>query len=273
MLDKICVVCNFAVTNADEVLAAGGRMQSSSQRFATFMSHDMKTYMVPAGMDANTVQTGIAEFVEENSPAVVIDLGNEFGLYTIPPSPGPAGKATATVAAKSAPQQKQDEKKAADRQEDEFAASLQNTIRKYEELIEEQRQKGLDTAPMEKLLISLKAQLNDYLRKQGSPGIPSAVSSFLGTSRSAVRRLIKSPWRQSGPWGKLRKPPITRDDLRLAALREIFLFYNHQRALACIRKTFDAADDEVNQMSMGYFLKVLKDYNIGVELPVCVGAM
>ena len=57
-------------------------------------------------------------------------------------------------------------------------------------------------------------------------------------------------------------------DKRLKALHEIFYFYTKQLALAHIRKTFDAVQKEMDTMTLGYYIRFLKDFKVAFELKV-----
>eukprot|EP01022_Parablepharisma_sp_SALTPOND_P012025 TRINITY_DN1535_c0_g1_i2.p2 TRINITY_DN1535_c0_g1~~TRINITY_DN1535_c0_g1_i2.p2 ORF type:complete len:527 (+),score=80.62 TRINITY_DN1535_c0_g1_i2:2773-4353(+) len=224
MIDKICVISKLAIADVTQVLENNGKIPSNSLLISEhFLDHALPT----SNLDEVAIKESLQDFMKETPNFLAIDLNNELGLYKLP----------------DPPECKREES-------DEFLEQLKATIKRYEGLIKEQFEKGIDTAPTEKLLAALKKQLEDYLSSK--------------TSRSNLKTKV-SPW-CSPSKTKRKKKLMTREETQTAALKEIFEFYNRQRAMTCIRKTFDGADEESTQMPMGYFMKVIKDF--GITLPV-----
>ena len=65
-----------------------------------------------------------------------------------------------------------------------------------------------------------------------------------------------------------RKTKLSLPERREKALKHIFEFYNKQRTLAHPRKTFEEVAGEMNTMSIGYFFKFAKDFEIPLEQKV-----
>lgn len=117
---------------------------------------------------------------------------------------------------------------------DPFGDQLKITIDQYEKSLTEQKAKGKDTIPTGSLLKSLKQQLKDYINLEHNNNSPKKKSLALQNKRNS-------------------------------ALEEIFKYYSKQHSLINGRKTFDAVVDERNQLVLGYFSKILKDYEIFFE--------
>ena len=56
--------------------------------------------------------------------------------------------------------------------------------------------------------------------------------------------------------------------MKKKAMAEVFFFYTKQYVISNVRKTFDGVTQELNQMGIGYFLKLLKDFRIPLEVKV-----
>ncbi len=122
---------------------------------------------------------------------------------------------------------------------DDYQDSVIKTIAQYEVVLELQKEKKEETAHTEKLLDCLRQQLTHYVRAR------------------AVAVCVSKP-----------RMKVAAEDRVVRALVDIFRFYTKQHALAHVRKTFDAVNAELSQMGLGYFTKLLKDYNIEADQKV-----
>ncbi len=244
MMDKIFVVSKFAVVACESILERKRTVPSCARRIAEQIFDGAAVYPTNQELNANSIERKIGEFIQIVDPSVVaVDLDNELGLYV--------KKSVSQIVEQVAGAPKPlEETKAGD-----FAAQLASTIQKYERIISDQRTNGVNPASAPGLVEAMKRQLAEYLaRTKGSTPVhtPSPPKT-----RSSRFRLTK-------------QRIINRDQTRTETLHEIFQFYNRQRALACIRKTFDAVGEEANLMPLGYFVKVLKDFDIGIGLKVWI---
>jgi len=257
MLDKICVVANFAIADVSQILENEGKILSNSLLIVDFaLEQKGLPKYVTDELSLKSVENLISEFIKQNKNFVIIDQNNEFGLYRKSESP-------------KIKEQRVEEPKIAKKTEeirenipekrDEFLEQLRETIRKYENLLQQQFQKGMDTSATEQLLASLRKQFEDYLNKGKTSRKSSVAKSIVNITNTSIR--IKSRA------NKKKLPTFSNiEEQYKFGLQQIFQFYNVQRAKACIRKTFDGVDEESTQMPMGYYMYVLKDFN--VPLPV-----
>jgi hypothetical protein len=118
-----------------------------------------------------------------------------------------------------------------------FKETLIPNIEMYERLLEKQRANEQDTSNTEQLLKTLRMQLaalNKVQTKQATPNKYKAINK----------------------------------DQRIKALNEIFHFYTKQLALAHVRKTFEAVQKERDTMTLGYYVRFLKDFGVEFGLKV-----
>jgi len=120
-----------------------------------------------------------------------------------------------------------------------FKETLIQTIEMYEGLLTKQRTNGQDTSNTEQLLKTLRVQL-------------AALHKNKEQTKSLAYNTSKS---------------INKDQC-VKALDEIFHFYTKQLALAHVRKTFDAVQKEKDTMTLGYYVRFLKDFRVEFDLKV-----
>jgi len=66
-----------------------------------------------------------------------------------------------------------------------------------------------------------------------------------------------------------KKSPVSLSpEKRQKSLQEIFKFYTKQRAQAAVKKTFEAVIELENILSLGPFLKFLKDFEVPIDQKV-----
>jgi hypothetical protein len=119
-------------------------------------------------------------------------------------------------------------------------ARLNDTLQGYEQMLAQEPKDSLEAAHIEQLITTLRSQLTQY-------------RSAKGTRRSRERQAAVQRQRQ---------------DRRKKALNDIFHFYTKQHVTATIRKTFEGVDRELNQLTLGYFGKLLKDFGISLSKKV-----
>jgi len=120
-----------------------------------------------------------------------------------------------------------------------FKETLIQTIEMYQGLLTKQRTNGQDTSNTEQLLKTLRIQLAALYKNK-----EQAKSLMYNTSKSINK------------------------DQRIKALDEIFHFYTKQLALAHVRKTFDVVQKEKDTMTLGYYVRFLKDFRVEFDLKV-----
>ncbi len=138
-----------------------------------------------------------------------------------------------------------------------FVENLRETISTYENMAAMLRSQGKDATQIEALLSVLKRQFNQCLAGTGESPAKSG-------NRNARQDIVSAAGSSPSKMGTL-----TVKERRIRGLQEIFHFYNKQRAYAHPAKTFEMVSAEMNTMSMGYFLKFLKDFHIDIDLQVC----
>eukprot|EP00826_Nyctotherus_ovalis_P060948 TRINITY_DN861_c0_g1_i5.p1 TRINITY_DN861_c0_g1~~TRINITY_DN861_c0_g1_i5.p1 ORF type:complete len:353 (+),score=62.01 TRINITY_DN861_c0_g1_i5:291-1349(+) len=119
-----------------------------------------------------------------------------------------------------------------------FADTLNQTIEMYERLLAKERANGQDTEHTEGLLKTLRAQLVNVGRKE---------------SREEAKEV---------------KDPGKRKEKLMKGLDEVFHFYTKQLALAHVRKTFETVQKEKDTMTLGYYVRFLKDFAVEFDLKV-----
>jgi len=122
--------------------------------------------------------------------------------------------------------------------DDSFKEQLRKTIKNYEILLEQQSAIGEDVTFIKRFLRTLKAQLHSY---EGKTEV---------VNRSNSKKLL------------------TFQEQYDKALKEIFHFYANQRFHNVNPKNFDITMEEQNKMLLGYFSKLLKDFEIDLEAHV-----
>ena len=127
---------------------------------------------------------------------------------------------------------------------DEFGETLKKSIVMYENLLIQQRVEGDNTSETEKMILTLRQQLPEYRDPVPRTAVPP--SNSLRTSQAKIA--------------------LPGKEKRTKALEEIFHFYTKQCANAHVKKTFEDVQGEINTMNLGYFLKLIKDFDIPVEL-------
>ena len=131
---------------------------------------------------------------------------------------------------------------------DSIIENLKATIKSYETMAQQLATQSIDASHIVKLLPIMKKQLRDFERqKTGEHQEISSVRSSPGKSS-----ILGTP------------------EKRLRALKEIFRFYNRQRAFAHPVRTFEAVDAEINTMNLGFFMKFSKDFEIPIDPKVRV---
>jgi hypothetical protein len=228
LYDKIFVAGQFVAADGSVLLTHPGETCNLSEDIAqyTFQQRDYLVYP-QAQVLASVLAKDLAEFAKANINVAIVDLNNEMRLYRSLIQPAPA---------RSQPVRK-----------DEFATMLQDSIKAYEDVAARQAKRGKDKTQAENVIATLKAQLKQHLATTISDSkLPEGMQKSLSTAT-------------------LQMPPLTRDDRRIVSLREIFFFYNRQRALACLRRTFEAENEAATMMPLGYVLKFVKDFAISVS--------
>eukprot|EP01022_Parablepharisma_sp_SALTPOND_P011503 TRINITY_DN1480_c0_g1_i1.p1 TRINITY_DN1480_c0_g1~~TRINITY_DN1480_c0_g1_i1.p1 ORF type:complete len:878 (-),score=102.27 TRINITY_DN1480_c0_g1_i1:2742-5375(-) len=117
---------------------------------------------------------------------------------------------------------------------DSFAATLVATIKQYEGILHQQIERGEDFTPTQELLATLNKQLQKY-QEAKSPAV-------------------------------VVKKKLTKKGHRQKVIEEIFHYYNKQHLVSSPSRTFEGVQKELDQMSMSYFMRFLKDFNIPIEL-------
>lgn len=119
-----------------------------------------------------------------------------------------------------------------------FVDTLNQTVEMYERLLAKQKASGQDTEHTEGLLKTLRAQLANVGRKE---------------SREEVKEV---------------KDVGKRKERLMKGLNEVFHFYTKQLALAHVRKTFETVQKEKDTMTLGYYVRFLKDFAVEFDLKV-----
>ena len=153
-------------------------------------------------MDISTLENIFYQILKENSNLLAIDLDNELNLYKNEDS-------------------------------DEFADNLIRTIKRYEELLVQQQENGVDTSATVNLISVLNRELEEYIGKK--------------TLKHKVKKL-------------------TKEEISRNTLKRIFEFYNRKKAIASKTKSFDKTNDEVGQMFLSNYMKLLKDFEINIPI-------
>ncbi len=232
LLDELFKTCNFAVSEYQSVTQNEGEITVFSKELAIFMSQQENTNLQK--LNPEELKKTIQSFLSTRPTAIVIDINNELKLYN---TADHLQKEEIIIAKETA-----QEKPVTNTQEDPFKEQLQNTINLYEKLLIQQKNQGKDASNTESLLQSLNEQLKSYNEEKNGRGSKSG--------------------------GAVRKKSISQQDIKDRALEEIFKFYSKQHTHANGKKTFDAMVEEQNQLILGYFSKLLKDYEIVVEQKV-----
>ena len=187
-------------------------------------------------MTADLLELALLSFIEENASfePVAVDLVNELKLYG-----GEEKLKVSRIEADSG------------ETGNAFLTTLKQTIAMYETLLLKQKTQGAETAHTEKLLLTLRAQLAGYGKVKSPRKEGDQLSASMSVRYSHGRKLAAGL-----------------KERRTKALDEIYHFYTKQCALAHVRKTFDAVQNEMNAMALGYLLKFIKDFAIPIELKV-----
>ncbi len=247
MVDKVLTVCNLVVTTMKELRAAlqtGQRLQSMAPSIADHLLFVHKDQDMNEVLTLPRIEELLQSYVALHSPnhMAAVDCNNELQLYhELEMTP------TSKSKLKSNPTAGADAKGAEEGEH--LAETLRKTIGLYEKLLLELKVQGKDTFATEKLLASLRQQLAAFLKTTDKNAAGSERSSDIRLSRQVTR-------------GKSRA--VLRDRVH-KALDEVFHFYTKQCALAHVRKTFEAVQNEMNTMGMGYFLKFAKDFAFPME--------
>ncbi len=284
------------VTELQSAIQNEGEMTAPSRELAEFAQAKGPV----SAVDAQQLISWAKDFVASRPPAVVIDIDNEFSCYAkFVPKPEPVEvveekkKREPTPIAEPKAEVRMEEEKAEGEKtkaltslagrsialnalrpakapvlplrlfgsesdheatpspspiQDPFKEQLLKTIHMYEALMAQQLSQGQNPDHTMRLLETLKSQLKAYLAER--PGASPAISQ-------------PSPSPEDGR-GMLLNP----EERRAQALDEIFHFYNRQHCYANGRKTFESLGEDINQMPLGYFAKMLKDFGIALEQSV-----
>ena len=171
---------------------------------------------------------------------IVIDLNNELKLYNVKNQ-----EPIDSQEPKLDPMPMPEEKSINFGPDNEFERTLIQTIENYEALLIKQKSNGEDTSHITELLINLKKQLPSHEKPK------TRAKNFGQSVLSSMTSNYMKP-----------------KDRRIKALDEIFHFYTRQLALADVRKTFDMLQNEMDSMTLGYYIKFLKDFKVEFELQV-----
>ena len=61
---------------------------------------------------------------------------------------------------------------------------------------------------------------------------------------------------------------VSSKERRKKAINEIFYFYTKQHVISNTKKSFEGVNQELNQLTVAYFLKLLKDFLIPLDQKV-----
>ena len=244
-LNDIFNKCKFVISDLVQILETEGEIEALTEEIESYVMNNIQEN---EELTSDRLLEELSNYLDHNSMAVTIDVNNEFSYYNEDEINKEVIQNELVKEEEVAPYKIEHEEtkelpyieslhklkvhaplECKDVQEkgsnDLFKENLKETIKTYENMVEELNNKGEDASNVKNLLVSLNNQLNSSkdLKKYSA------------------------------------------QDKHMKGLKEIFYFYAKQRVQASGKKTFEQLNEEQNQLYLGYFSKILKDFHIKIE--------